>query len=272
MYPGRHIWVIIGCFLLPSSIYFTSGIHKDGLVFLMLAVLIFSVLQSFIKNSFSIKRIFLICASLLLIFLLRNFVFLALLPALFAWILSNRVKWRPVYIFVTVYLLCGLLVFNIDSVVEKIKPLAFISTRQAEYLKLQRAATQIELDTLQPGFKSFAGNAPQALNHALLRPYLWEMPVYSVLPLSVELFLYQFLLLLFIFFRRKDPDRSNQGFLYFAVFFTLSVFLFMGYIVPNLGALVRYRSLFLPLIITPILCCLDWEKVFKVLNIAKKHM
>ena len=30
VYPGRSMLVIIGCFLLPSMIYFSSGIHKDG--------------------------------------------------------------------------------------------------------------------------------------------------------------------------------------------------------------------------------------------------
>ena len=40
IYPGRQWLVITGCFLLPSAMYFSSGIHKDGLVFLLLAVLI----------------------------------------------------------------------------------------------------------------------------------------------------------------------------------------------------------------------------------------
>jgi hypothetical protein len=46
IYSDRKWLVIIGCFLLPSTLYFTSGIHKDGLVFLLLAVLIYSVYQS----------------------------------------------------------------------------------------------------------------------------------------------------------------------------------------------------------------------------------
>lgn len=261
IFPERNLWIIIGCFLLPSTIYFSSGIHKDGLVFLMIAVLIYSVYESILKNSISIKRILLILVSLVFLFLLRNFIFLALVPALFAWILVAKTKWPAIPVFAAVYLLCGLLVFNIDAVAPKIKPLEIIIAKQTEYLKLEKAATQIELTPLQPTFKSFAFNAPQAINHSFLRPYLLELPVKSLLPLSIELFLYQFLFVLFLFFKRKNINPSNTTFLFFTIFFVFTVFLIIGYIVPNLGSLVRYRSLYLPLLITPILCCIDWQKL-----------
>ena len=56
IYPGRAVWVIIGCFLLPSTIYFSSGIHKDGMVFLMLAVVDLQCLSILQQNRFTIKR------------------------------------------------------------------------------------------------------------------------------------------------------------------------------------------------------------------------
>ena len=269
IYPGREIMVIIGCFLLPSALYFSSGIHKDGIVFLMLAVLIYSVYQSLCKNRFSLKRVILIGISLCSLFLLRSFIFLALLPALFTWVLSVKAKWPAGRTFVVVYLFAGLLFFNVSSLNSKINPLEIITKKQTEYMNLPVAATQIELTPLQSTFKSFAANAPEALNHSLLRPYVWEQPVKSLLPVGMELMLFQFLLLLLFFFRRKDFKQTDKPFLFFAIFFTLSVFLLIGYIVPNLGSLVRYRSLYLPLIITPILCYLDWNKLGAVLEIKK---
>jgi hypothetical protein len=267
IFPERNLWVIIGCFLLPSTIYFSSGIHKDGLVFLMLAILIYSVYESILKNKVGLKRFLLIIFSLALLFLLRNFIFLALLPALFSWVLVVNTKWPAIAVFTAIYLLCGLLVFNIGTVAPKIKPLEIITAKQTEYLKLQKAATQIELTPLQPTFKSFAFNAPQAINHSFLRPYIWELPVNSVLPLSIELLIYQFLILLLIFFRIKNFNPAHKPFLLFALFFCITVFLIIGYIVPNLGSLVRYRSLYLPLIITPVLCSINWQKL-----VAKFHI
>jgi hypothetical protein len=269
IYPGRKIPVIIGCFLLPSTIYFSSGIHKDGIVFLMLAILIFSVYQSIFKNRFTLKRMLLIGTSLVLLFLIRNFIFLMLVPALFAWIFSVKAKLPAGRTFAAVYLLTGFLIFNISSLFNKVQPLEIITKKQSAYINLPVAATQIKLTPLQPGFKSFVNNAPEALNHSLLRPYLWEIPVKSLLPLSIELLFSQLLILLFIFFRRKDLNPADKPFLFFAMFFTFSVFLLIGYIVPNLGTLVRYRSLYLPLMVTPILCQLDWNKVAILLKIKK---
>ncbi|MGB4845245.1 MAG: hypothetical protein WBP16_12335 [Ferruginibacter sp.] len=269
LYPDSRIPVIIGCFLLPSTIYFSSGIHKDGLVFLMMAVLIYCVYQSLLKSSITVRRLILIIISLVLLFLLRTFVFLALVPALFAWAIAAKTKWPAFITFTAIYVLSALIIFNINSVSNKIQPLNIIIARQKIYKELPVAATQIPLTALQPTFKSFAANATEALNHSLLRPYLWELPVKSLLPLAVELFIYQLLFLLLIFYRVKQAGALNHPFLFFAFGFTLTVLLMIGYIVPNLGTLVRYRSIYLPLIITPVLCIINWNKLATQLKIKK---
>jgi len=266
---GRQILVIIGCFLLPSTLYFTSGIHKDGMVFLMLAVLVYSVYQSLNKKSFSARRSVLIVTALLFLFLMRNFVFLALLPAVFAWILAYRIKWNAWVTFAAVYLFCGILFFTASYIYPAFDPPAIIIKKQVDYINLPVASTQIPLTPLQPNFKSFVSNAPQALQHSFLRPYPGEQPLQSLLPFSIELLLYLVLLLLLIFFRRKNARVAGNGFLLYVLFFTLTVFLFIGYIVPNLGSLVRYRSLFLPFLITPALCLLDLEKLAATFKIKK---
>ena len=269
IYPHKKTGVIIGCFLLPSTIYFSSGIHKDGLVFLMLSILIYFVYQWQQQNKITIKRLLLICVCLLFLFLIRPFIFIALVPALLAWFIAVKTKWPAWCIFTGVYLISGLLFFNIGQVFNKIKPMEIIIAKQTEYLKLVNSDTEIKLTPLQPNFKSFATNAPQALNHLLLRPYVWELPVKSLLPLNIELAFYQILFLLFLFFRKRDAESANRLFYCFIVFFTLTIFLLIGYIVPNLGSIVRYRSIYLPLLITPLLCLVDWNKLIKPSKIIK---
>ena len=119
IYPGRKWLVIAGCFLLPSTIYFSSGIHKDGLVFLMLAVLIYSVYQSIAKDKFTVKRVLLIFISLAFLFLIRSFIFLALVPALFAWLLSAKTKWPASISFAAVYLTCGFINFQYWFIIQQ---------------------------------------------------------------------------------------------------------------------------------------------------------
>lgn len=272
MFPGKQILVIIGCFLLPSTLYFASGIHKDGLVFLMLAIVIYSVYESIVKAHFNIKRVLLIIVSLTLLFLLRNFIFLALIPALLAWLLVTKTKWPALPVFAVFYLLCVLFVFTIDKVVPEIKPLEIIIAKQTEYLKLKKAATQIELTPLQPTFKSFVSNVPQAINHSFMRPYIGELPVKSILPVSIELLACQILILLLVFSGSNDLKYVNKPFLLFSFCFVFTVFLIIGYIVPNLGSLVRYRSLYLPLMITPVLCCINWKNLASKFYIKNNKM
>lgn len=261
IFPHRKTLVIIGAFLLPSTLYFSSGIHKDGIVFLMLAVLIYSVHQSLQQKRFTKRRVLMICSSMVLLFLLRNFIFIALVPAMAAWVISAKTKWPAYLVFTAVYSITGLLLFNIGSVSSEIKPLEIITRKQAEYLNLPHSDTEIKLTVLQPTFKSFASNAPESFNHLLFRPYLWELPVKSLLPLNIELLVYQVLFFLFLFFRTGGGARPILPFLYFALFFVLTVFLLTGYIVPNLGSIVRYRSIYLPLLVIPLLCSVNWERL-----------
>ncbi|HEX2682765.1 MAG TPA: hypothetical protein VHL77_02460, partial [Ferruginibacter sp.] len=83
----------------------------------------------------------------------------------------------------------------------------------------------------------------------------------SLLPFSFELFLYILLFLRLHFFMKEKYAEAARPFLFFILFFTGTVFLFIGYTVPNLGALVRYRSLYFPLLLTPLLCRINWKRI-----------
>ncbi len=266
MYKDRSLLIIIGCFLLPSTLYFSSGIHKDGIVFLALALLVFVLFFSLKEKRLTLKGLLVLIFMLLILFLTRNFVCLALIPAAIAWRLSSRLKWSALLVYAGVYIIAGLLLFNFNSVFPSVDPLKTITQKQSDFLSLQSSGTDIPLDTLHPNLISFMRNSPQALNHTLMRPYLTELPSTILLPMNIEILIYQLLLLLFVFFRRKPANNANHPFVLFAIFFTLTMFLFIGYIVPNLGSLVRYRSLYLPFLITPLLCGINWQKIQAVIK------
>ena len=43
VFPGKKIQVLLATFLIPSFAYWTSGIHKDGLAFLAISLIIYHV-------------------------------------------------------------------------------------------------------------------------------------------------------------------------------------------------------------------------------------
>jgi hypothetical protein len=61
--------------------------------------------------------------------------------------------------------------------------------------------------------------------------------------------------------------KVNHPFIYFCLFFSLSMLLMIGYTIPIIGAIVRYRSIYLPLLILPLICYTDWYKLKNLLHI-----
>jgi hypothetical protein len=250
-------------------LYFTSGIQKDGIVFTTLGFLAYAVFQSLQQNVFSKRRVFVIILAFAVLFLIRSYVLINVLPALIIWVLVKKFNWPPLRSFITGYIILGLLFFNINSVFKAVNPPATVAQKQADFFTLPKAVSQLETDTLYPTFKSFLYNAPQAYNHLLLRPYIYELPTKSMLPVIIETLIYQLLFVLFIFFRRKEERNQYNPFILFGIFFTLTMLLFIGYIMPNLGSLVRYRSVYLCFLITPVVCNINWERLRSFFKIKK---
>jgi hypothetical protein len=79
--------------------------------------------------------------------------------------------------------------------------------------------------------------------------------------------------LIFLFWRERNGMKTRYSiFVYFCLFLSFSVLITIGYVVNNLGAIVRYRSIILPLLLTPVFCGLNWEKINSLLfsNIKNK--
>jgi len=258
VYPGNKNLLIVTCFLLPSLLCFSSMIHKEGLILAAIGILVFNVYYSLNFSGFTLLRILYISLSLLFIFVLRTYVLMALLPALFAWIFVCMKGYRPLPVFIIIYSIGLIMFFNLGRISHRLDLPKIVTQRQADFSELPVAKTQLPMDTLYPSFKSFVWHLPLALGHSLKRPYFSD--VHSsllLLPFAIEITVYGLLLLIFIFLYKDIDGPVSQGdkaMILFGIFFSFSVFLLIGYIVPNIGAILRYRAIYLPFILTPVLC------------------
>ena len=253
-------YVLISCiFLLPSVVFFSSGIHRDGLMYLSLSMVIYHLFFMMKNNRYPLKQILITLFFLLLIFLIRNFVFIILVPPMLAWIISEKRPKHTPFIFAGIYLVVGILFFSTVYLPPAYNLPAHVSSRQTDFIEIAKnGASSININPLYPNLKSFLQNIPQALNHSFLRPYLSEHNNFLYIPSSVEIFFYEILSLIFIFFRRKNA--TIYPLIYFSIFLTVTMFIVIGYTIPILGAIVRYRSIYFPFIIIPIVCYTDWAK------------
>lgn len=269
IYPGRKWAVIIGCFLLPSFLYFSSGIHKDGIVFVSLAAIFYMLFRAMEEKRLGWRNILLMIAAMLLLFLCRNFVLFALLPLVLGFCICSITRWPGWMIFTGLYILMLVLLFTLHLLLPAVDPLQLIIQKQADFAGLPVSATDLRPAGLEPTLTSFVANAPQAADHVFLRPYITDRPL-ALLPFALELIGYELLLIAFIFSSRRAALPPTQlHFLCGILFFSFSLLLFIGYIVPNMGSMVRYRSLYLPLLITPLLAGVDWERLLRLVKIKK---
>lgn len=258
IFPDRKWIVIFGCFLIPTSLLFSSGIHKDLFIFSALCFYSYGIFFS-IRERFTWKRILLTLISFFMILLMRNFLAMALMPATAGFVITNKFKIKPIVVYCAIYLSALAFIILSDFFSTSFQPLRIITDRQSEFLKLPKAHSQIEITALTPNLKSFATNFPEALDHGFLQPHFWKTNQWTGIFASMEWVLLFLLPLIWVLlFRRKFQIHSHFIWFGFTVAFTM--FIMIGYIIPNLNSIVRYKSIYLPFIITPILCMVSINK------------
>ena len=257
VFPGKLKILTVGTFLLPSFLFWSSGVHKDGLVFTLLTVSTFIYYFSLKEKSFTTNKAFLIGLLLLFILLVRNHIVLAAIPGFFAWWLAEKYFTQKWIAFALVTVIGITIFFGSKFIHPKLDLPISIVLRQKEFVKLGGKSFLPQRE-LKSTFGSFLINAPQALNHSLARPYLSEIesPLYLLSAMELAILW----LLIFIWFFRFTDNPYQHAVILFFFLISMALLLLTGYIVPQLGAIVRYRSIFLPLLVVPILATSKWTK------------
>ncbi|MBC7902921.1 MAG: hypothetical protein H7Y27_05840, partial [Gemmatimonadaceae bacterium] len=105
IFPESKKWHVIPVFLLPSFVFWTGGMYKDGFVFLFMMVVVWQFFQLLNKNDRKGTRILYLALAFAGIFLLRNYIALLLLPSLLCWGLNMRWPRHAAWTFVIIYLI-----------------------------------------------------------------------------------------------------------------------------------------------------------------------
>jgi hypothetical protein len=186
---------------------------------------------------------------------MRNYVLFALLPSLFCWWFSERRPAKSLLIFATVYLVGVLAFFIIPAAVPALNFPLFLANKQNEFLQLN-GTSAITTTPLLPTFASYLSYLPTAFDMAFFRPHISEAKNLSYIPAAIEI---MFLILVIVFSLVLRKKHSLTPMMLFFIFFSVSILLVSGYTVTFSGAIVRYRSFVLPLLITPLICMIDLD-------------
>jgi len=272
VYPGKKLQILIAVFLIPSFLYWASGLHKEGLIFLGFSLVIFNFYFGLKRKKISTGNILIILLGLLLVLTLRNFLIIILIPALIAWLLASKFPKRPLAVFAICYLCFIIFFFSANYIIPNLNFPQAVVTKQKEFAALLGGNSSVPMKKLEPTFSSFIINTPQAISLSMIRPYPSDVKHILSLAAAVEIDVLLFLFFVFLFWKKRNENQSPI-FIYFCLFLSFSILITIGYAVNNLGAIVRYRSIVLPLLLVPVFCGINWQKISSVLfnNIRNKN-
>ncbi len=241
--------LVAASFLIPSLLFWCSGIHKDGLAFSCTTLLLY-YFHLALQGKKVVQNIMacLICA--LLLFALRNFMLLLLLPALAVWVLGERFPRKKIVMAIGVYLLCLVLFVSAPYIHPSLNLYHYLAERHNEFNNLA-GGSKIITPALEPTFGSFARFLPAAIDIGFLRPHVNELHHVSYIPAFAEnLALCLLIVICAVRFRRAALLHP----LWLAcICFSISMIILTGYTVTFSGAIVRYKSVVLPLLVIPLL-------------------
>ncbi len=250
-------------FFLPSFLFWTSGALKESLLLLAFGMLLFGFFSLFTKRNWLLVLLFL--AGCILLLLLKYFLFLCLVPALFAYSLLHQEKsWKPILLKYAVVnasvLLLIVLVAPLNPKLDFMRLMLKKQKRSVAEAIYMKAGSYSEVPVLDTSVSSLVKYAPVGIWNSLMKPYLWK----SRNPMLLLSALENVVFLVFIGLALYYSDWKNtphKNLFFFLLFFSLQYFALIGLLTPVIGNLVRYRVLVLPLFLFAFLLLVDAQKV-----------
>lgn len=271
MLKTNRFLLLFASFLVPSCLFWTSGLMKEGLMMFSVGFAFYFLIK--IYNRFNIFHLFGFILSSALIFASKIYVLPAFLPAVLFLFISKRMKIK--YQLIT---FCSILAISAILVIFSGKILGYdiiqtISGKQNDfinYISLQEdPGSTYNLTRLSPDIVSFIKLIPEGLVNSFFRPFPSEINSAFMLFSFLEIVLFCLIAVMAIIFFRK-PDAETLRFVLFSAMFILFLYVVVGVYTPNTGSIVRYRTPALPFLVAMMFALVDWEKVtIKIKKITK---
>jgi hypothetical protein len=242
-------------FLLPSVLFWTSCVHREGVLYMLLGFLLFNF-DRLLTRGFNWKQTCYCLLCFLLIFCFRSAFALSLLPALYLWILAAKRQARR-KLLLAGFITTGLLILLILPVFDLPEAIA---RRQQEFFSLE-GHSRLHLPALDGSWSSLLRVLPAAIRNGGFEPLPGSggQPIYWAFSLELlAIWAIAFLAILRIIRNRRKPtllakEPLLSPFGLFSLLFALTGMLIIGIMVPFAGAIVRYRSIYLPFLLAPFL-------------------
>lgn len=271
LFPSKASLIKLIAFGIPSVLFFSSGIHKEGLMLTSLAVFFYAVVCLYLKFENTLKYLVLLLVAAFLLLQVRNFAFYLLIPGALAFCISlfNKKYLPAIYFFsiVTIASLSMLLYFSDfhQSVFISGNFLKLIAIKQQLFESLATGNSKIEIEKFEPNLFYFLRQLPIAFLRGFCAPLFLNYSKPFQLIFIIENFILLLFLMLLIYCTNYKTFKWN-ALLMWQLLFAISMLVLMGIVVSNIGATIRYRSVVLPFFFMFFVANFDYKKLNTILS------
>ena len=254
MHFSPHKWVAFAAaFLLPSTLFWSSGILKEALLMAALGGLMYSLLR--VVKSFSWGALVLCILSVLILLHLKVYIFIALFPfVLYAFAYRKWQAFLPA-LFTTAGLLAVLLL-GLTFLFPSWRILSTLQGKQFDFIQMAKAVhagSQIPVIPMDGNIWTLIKLIPLGIWNTLYYPSMGMLRNAQTVLAFLENLVLIGLILGAVF---GFPRHRTLGYWQVAMIgFSLTVFSLVGMTAPVVGAMVRYKSPVLPFLIFALYHC-----------------
>ncbi len=285
IYPELNKWLAVSIFFVPTVFFWGSGILKDTVTLGATGFLVYSFIQLAFERKNMVWNSILMAFSIYLIISVKLYIFLSLMPALILWFFLyriGRIRSAVARALVAPILLVvgGFLAYyvalkagedNKRYALDQIAETAQVTAYDIRYWTGRDAGSGYSLGELDGTFESMIKLAPQAVNVALFRPYLWEVNNPLMLLSALEA-LFLLGLTIRLFYRNKlvhIGQSLKSPIILFCLGFAIIFAFGVGISTYNFGTLSRYRIVMVPFFLMA-LFILDFHAQSKKQNVSNR--
>jgi hypothetical protein len=265
--------LLIAVFLLPSVLFWGSGVLKEGLLFFGLGMLLWHT-QLLLNKKKILLSLFMIAGALILLLYTKFYIITLMLPLLVAYVWCGlRASKHTLLKYLTVmggFLFLGL---NLHFIFPQYDFVHILVHKQHDFLALSQSVqsgSSIAMQPLEDSFLSLLINIPEALYNSMFLPWFFQGGSPLILMAGLENLLVMLFAMFCVFMSKFRINHSSLFWL--CVFFSLGIFALTGLTTPVVGAIVRYKVPALPFLIIALAMLIDKEKLSKHLPFLKKWL
>lgn len=253
-------------FFYPPFVFWTSGFHKDGLCFLFISLTFYNLYRYDNKKKigFGITASFFVAGLLFLRAYIGVFIIIAYSLHLISSALDSL---KPGLVYLIGLLLFGTLFFGTLNFSPQWQLPKIIAGFQQSFSSLE-GNSKLQIGVIDGSPSSYLKSLPFAIRNTFFSPALNDFDK-SIFYFAVGLDTWFVVALVFsaIYYRiisKKSPSNARVKLVYFGLTVIVINYIFIGIIVPFLGAIVRYKIIFELILILIAIQQIPLEKLKKV--------